>query len=152
MEHCSVLHPCISHDWPPVGRFSHHLITLRQKGNANIKLWDLCESLIVYILFNLFQWVYMALAINILHKYNHVIETLRWWHEFQVYRHSIKSKTWPIEQALLSDKANHRTTCWVSWNRFICLKTWSRAVCGIVRNDTITFILLPLLIVVLLAS
>ncbi len=25
----------------------------------NIKLWDLCESSIVYILFNTFQWVYI---------------------------------------------------------------------------------------------
>ncbi len=43
------------------GRFSHDPIT---KGNINIKLWDLYESLIVYILLNKFQWVHMALAVN----------------------------------------------------------------------------------------
>ncbi len=51
--------------WPPVGRFSHGLIIkLKTKENVNIKLFDLCESLIVYILHTTCQWVHMALAIN----------------------------------------------------------------------------------------
>ncbi len=34
----------ITWPWPPVGRFSHDLITLRQKERwTNIKLWNLCE-------------------------------------------------------------------------------------------------------------
>ncbi len=34
-------HPCKSHDWPSVGRFSHHLITSRQKESCVIcvRLW-----------------------------------------------------------------------------------------------------------------
>ncbi len=55
----------ITRPWPPDGRFSHNLITLKTKGNVNIKLWDLCESLIVYILLSTFQWIHMALAVNI---------------------------------------------------------------------------------------
>ncbi len=54
----------ITRPWPPVGRFSHDLITLKIKGNVNIKLWGLCESLIVYIVFNKFQWIHMAMAVN----------------------------------------------------------------------------------------
>ncbi len=48
--------------WSAVGRFSHDLITLRQKETW--KLWDLCESLIVYILLRTFQWIHMALAVK----------------------------------------------------------------------------------------
>ncbi len=37
---------------------------LMTKGNVNIKLLDLCESLIVYILLSTCQWVHMTLAVN----------------------------------------------------------------------------------------
>ncbi len=37
---------------------------LKTKGNVNIKLWDLCEILIVYILFSTFQSVHMVLTVN----------------------------------------------------------------------------------------
>ncbi len=48
--------------WPclPVGRFSHGLITIRQKK----MLLNLYESLIIDILLSTCQWVHMALAIN----------------------------------------------------------------------------------------
>ncbi len=52
----------ITWPWPPVGRFSCNLIRSEDKnGNVNIKLWDLCETLIVYILLSTFQW---ALTVN----------------------------------------------------------------------------------------
>ncbi len=37
---------------------------LKTKGNVNIKLWDLFEILIVYILLSTFQSVHMALTVN----------------------------------------------------------------------------------------
>ncbi len=49
------MHPYKSHD-------HHH--QWADLGNVNIKLWDLCESLNVYILLSTFQWVHMALAVN----------------------------------------------------------------------------------------
>ncbi len=46
-----------------MGRFRNGLITVRQE-KVNIKLLDLCESLIVYILLSTCQWVHLALALN----------------------------------------------------------------------------------------
>ncbi len=37
---------------------------LKTKGNVNIKLRDLCETLIVYILLSTFQFVHMVLTVN----------------------------------------------------------------------------------------
>ncbi len=37
---------------------------LKTKGNMNIKLRDLCETLIVYILLSTFQLVHMVLTVN----------------------------------------------------------------------------------------
>ncbi len=37
---------------------------LKTKGNVNIKLWDLCETLIVYILLSTFQLVHMVFTVN----------------------------------------------------------------------------------------
>ncbi len=37
---------------------------LKTKGNVNIKLRDLCEKLIVYILFGTIQLVNMVLTVN----------------------------------------------------------------------------------------
>ncbi len=37
---------------------------LKKKGNVNIKLRDLCETLIVYILLSTFQLVHMVLTVN----------------------------------------------------------------------------------------
>ncbi len=37
---------------------------LKTKGNVNIKLWDLCEILIVYNLLSTFQSVHMVLTVN----------------------------------------------------------------------------------------
>ncbi len=37
---------------------------LKTKGNVNIKLRDLCETLIVYILLSTFQLVHMVLTVN----------------------------------------------------------------------------------------
>ncbi len=37
---------------------------LKTKGNVNIKLRDLCKTLIVYILLSTFQLVHMVLTIN----------------------------------------------------------------------------------------
>ncbi len=37
---------------------------LKTKGNMNIKFWDLCEILIVYILLSTFQSVHMVLTVN----------------------------------------------------------------------------------------
>ncbi len=37
---------------------------LKTKGNVNIKLQDLCETLIVYILLSTFQLVHMVLTVN----------------------------------------------------------------------------------------
>ncbi len=37
---------------------------IKTKGNVNIKLRDLCETLIVYILLNTFQLVHMVLTVN----------------------------------------------------------------------------------------
>ncbi len=59
----STAHTPMQITWPWVGRFSHSLITFKTKGNVNIELWDLCESLIVYILLSTCQWVHMALAV-----------------------------------------------------------------------------------------
>ncbi len=39
-------------------------LSVKTKWYKNIKLWDLCESLIVYILFSTCQWVHVALAVN----------------------------------------------------------------------------------------
>ncbi len=47
------------------GQIRSSPVTLRQNGNVNIKLWALCESLIVYILISIFQGVHMALSVNI---------------------------------------------------------------------------------------
>ncbi len=49
----------ITWPWPPVGSFSHGLITVRQK-----KMWTKCEHVFVYILLSTCQWVQMALAIE----------------------------------------------------------------------------------------
>ncbi len=37
---------------------------LKTKGNVNIKLWDLCEILIVHILLSTFQSVHLVLTVN----------------------------------------------------------------------------------------
>ncbi len=37
---------------------------LKTKGNVNIKLRDLCQTLIVYILLSTFQLVHMVLTVN----------------------------------------------------------------------------------------
>ncbi len=37
---------------------------LKTKGNVKIKLRDLCETLIVYILLSTFQLVHMVLTVN----------------------------------------------------------------------------------------
>ncbi len=37
---------------------------LKTKGNVNIKLRDLCETLIVYILLSTFQLVHMVLTVK----------------------------------------------------------------------------------------
>ncbi len=37
---------------------------LKTQGNVNIKLWDLCKILIVYILLSTFQSVHMVLTVN----------------------------------------------------------------------------------------
>ncbi len=37
---------------------------LKRKGNVNIKLWDFCEILIVYILLSTFQSVHIVLTVN----------------------------------------------------------------------------------------
>ncbi len=37
---------------------------LKTKGNVNIKLQDLCETLIVYILLSTFYLVHMVLTVN----------------------------------------------------------------------------------------
>ncbi len=37
---------------------------LKTKGNVNIKLLDLCEILIIYILLSTFQSVHMVLTVN----------------------------------------------------------------------------------------
>ncbi len=37
---------------------------LKTKENVNIKLQDLCETLIVYILLSTFQLVHMVLTVN----------------------------------------------------------------------------------------
>ncbi len=37
---------------------------LKTKGNVDIKLWDLCEILIVYILLSTFRSVHMVLTVN----------------------------------------------------------------------------------------
>ncbi len=43
----------------------HNKIIIRHRAeNVNIKLLDLCESLIVYILLSTYQSVHMTLAIN----------------------------------------------------------------------------------------
>ncbi len=56
----------ITWPWPPVDRLSHGLIAVHKtKENVNIKLLDLCESFIVYVLLSTCQWVDMVLAINI---------------------------------------------------------------------------------------
>ncbi len=36
----------------------------KTKENMNIKLWALCETLIVYILLSTFQLVHMVLSVN----------------------------------------------------------------------------------------
>ncbi len=38
---------------------------LKTKGNINLKLWELWESLTVYILLSAYQWFQMTLAVNI---------------------------------------------------------------------------------------
>ncbi len=45
----------IAWPWPTVERFSHGLITFKTNENANIKLLDLCEILIVDILLSTLQ-------------------------------------------------------------------------------------------------
>ncbi len=37
---------------------------LKTKGNVNIKLPDLCETLVVYILLSTFQLIHMGLTVN----------------------------------------------------------------------------------------
>ncbi len=54
----------ITWPWPPVDRLCHDMITFKTKGNVNIKLRDLCETLIVYILLSTFQLVHMVLTVN----------------------------------------------------------------------------------------
>ncbi len=39
-------------------------VYLKTKGNVNIKLWDLCEILVVYILLSTFESVHMLLTVN----------------------------------------------------------------------------------------
>ncbi len=51
----------ITWPWRPVDRLCHGLKT---KGNVNIKLRDLCETLIVYILLCTFQLVHIVLTVN----------------------------------------------------------------------------------------
>ncbi len=46
------------------GIFSNDLDYLKTKGNVNIKLHDLCETLIVYILLSTFQLAHMVLTVN----------------------------------------------------------------------------------------
>ncbi len=39
-------------------------VYLKTQGNVNIKLWDLCEILVVYILLSSFESVHMVLTVN----------------------------------------------------------------------------------------
>ncbi len=63
--HCIILTTaCKSHDHDH--QWADYVMTdyLKTKGNVNIKLWDLCEILIVYILLSTFQSVHMVVTVN----------------------------------------------------------------------------------------
>ncbi len=49
---------------PTSGQIMSQSDCLETKGNVNIKLWDFCETLIVYILLSTFQVVHMVLTVN----------------------------------------------------------------------------------------
>ncbi len=59
-----LLQACKSHDHDH--QWADYVMTdyLKTKGNMNITLWDLCETLIVYILLGTFQSVHMVLTVN----------------------------------------------------------------------------------------
>ncbi len=54
--------------WYPYYKHANHMTTrpdyLKTKGNVNIKLWNLYETLIVYILLSTFHLVHMVLNVN----------------------------------------------------------------------------------------
>ncbi len=51
-------------DMTPSGHIYSWSDYLKRKGNMNIKLWDLYETLIVYILLSSLQYVSMTLTVN----------------------------------------------------------------------------------------
>ncbi len=63
---CSIIHNKYANHMTMTtsGQFVSWPHYLKTKGNVNIKLWDLPEILIVYILFSTFQSVYMVLTVN----------------------------------------------------------------------------------------